>query len=249
MGKETQPVRRRGWIFPSWKMNLAELNQRIIACRLCPRLVKHREKTAENPPARFRGEKYWAKPLPGFGDPEARVLVVGLAPAAHGGNRTGRMFTGDSSGDTLMKALYRAGFSNIDRSISVDDGLVLRDVYITAVVRCAPPDNKPTRREIQNCTSYFVEELKLLKNVRVIVTLGRVAFEHVFRVFRDLRWFEGPTPAFSHGEEYRFSGVLFGRPLPVVLACYHPSRQNTSTGRLTQEMIDAVFRLAKAVVG
>lgn len=230
-------------------MNWTELNRRIVSCRLCPRLVKHREAAAANPPTRFRNESYWARPLPGFGDVEARVLVVGLAPAAHGGNRTGRMFTGDSSGNTLMKALYRAGFANIDHSVSAEDGLILKDIYLTAVVRCPPPGNKPSKKEMENCLPFLVEELKILGNVRVVVALGRVAFEGLFKLFRREGSLEDRVPTFRHGGEYRLRGELFGRELPVVLACYHPSRQNTNTGRLTQEMIDAVFQRARAIVG
>ncbi|MCS6783736.1 MAG: uracil-DNA glycosylase [Candidatus Caldarchaeum sp.] len=230
-------------------MKLDDLNRRIVSCMVCPRLVKHREEVAENPPARFRGEKYWAKPLPGFGDVDARILVVGLAPAAHGGNRTGRMFTGDSSGNTLMKALYRAGYANIDTSVSADDGLVLKDVYLTAVVRCPPPANKPTQQEISNCLPYLAEELKILRNICVAVALGRVAFEGLFKLFKREKAFEGKTPVFRHGGTYRVSGFLYGRPLPIIIACYHPSRQNTNTGRLRQEMIDAVFLRAREFVG
>ncbi|MEM4381278.1 MAG: uracil-DNA glycosylase [Candidatus Caldarchaeum sp.] len=230
-------------------MTLEELNNRIISCRLCPRLVENRERVAGNPPPRYRSERYWARPLTGFGDVDARLLVVGLAPAAHGGNRTGRMFTGDSSGETLVKSLYRAGFANKDRSVSRDDGLVLKDAYITAVVRCAPPRNKPTAAEINNCVQYLAEELKLLKNVKVCVALGRLAFTAYLRLLR-LEGFKPKKPLmFKHGVVYRLEGLLYGRAVPTLIASYHPSRQNTSTGRLTQRMLDLVFLKARAIVG
>lgn len=230
-------------------MNLEDLAQQIINCRRCPRLVRHREEAAAHPPKRFRGERYWAKPLPGFGDLNARVLVVGLAPAAHGGNRTGRMFTGDSSGNTLMKALHAAGFANIDSSVSADDGLVLKDVYLTAVVRCPPPDNKPLSSEVINCLPYLVEEMRRLTNVKVVVALGRLAFDTYLRLLKREGTVNGKMPVFSHGAEYRLNGSFLGRPLPVLLVSYHPSQQNTYTGRLTQRMIDSVFLRAKAIVG
>ncbi len=229
-------------------MSIEELNYRIISCKLCPRLAKYREAVARNPPKRFRGQAYWAKPLPGFGDVKGRVLVLGLAPAAHGGNRTGRMFTGDSSGDTLVKALHRAGFANMDRSVSRDDGLVLKDVYVTAVVRCAPPDNKPAKQEVENCLPYLIEELRMLENVVVVVALGRIAFETFFRLMRRMNAYTGRMPRFRHGAVYRLKGSFNGRPLPTVIASYHPSRQNTNTGRLTQRMIDSVFHRARAIV-
>lgn len=230
-------------------MSFEDLNNRIISCKLCPRLVKYREEVAKNPPKRFRGQTYWAKPLPGFGDVGARVLVLGLAPAAHGGNRTGRMFTGDSSGDTLVRALHRAGFANMGRSISINDGLVLKDVYITAVVRCAPPDNKPAKQEVENCLPYLIEELRMLENVVVVVALGRFAFETFFRLMRRMNAYSGRIPRFRHGAIYRLNGSFNRKPLPTVIASYHPSRQNTSTGRLTQRMIDSVFHRARAIAG
>ncbi|MEM2593012.1 MAG: uracil-DNA glycosylase [Thermofilaceae archaeon] len=230
-------------------MSLDDLNARIISCRLCPRLVRHREKAAENPPPRYRLEKYWAKPLPGFGDVNARLLVIGLAPAAHGGNRTGRMFTGDSSGNTLMKSLYRAGFANIDRSENRDDGLILKDAYLTAVVRCAPPGNKPNSSEVNNCVQYLAEELRLLDKVKVCVTLGRLAFSTYIRLLRREGFLQSRRLVFRHGAVYKLEGTLYGRPIPTLIASYHPSRQNTNTGRLTQRMLDAVFLKAKAIVG
>jgi len=226
-------------------MSFELLNKKIVNCRSCPRLVRFREWAAANPPRRFRGEAYWAKPLTGFGDVKARILVLGLAPAAHGGNRTGRMFTGDSSGNTLMKSLYRNGFANREESIRRDDGLVLRDVFLTAVVRCPPPDNKPLKSEIENCLSYFVEEFKMLENVRVCVVLGRIAFDSFLKFLKSNGVIIDRKPRFRHGGVYRFQGKIFGRGVPLLIASYHPSRQNTSTGRLTQNMLDNVFRLAR----
>ncbi len=230
-------------------MSFEELNKRIISCKLCPRLVKYREKVAEDPPPRYRSERYWAKPLPGFGDVNAKVVVIGLAPAAHGGNRTGRMFTGDSSANTLMRSLYRAGFANMERSERCDDGLVLKNIYLTAIVRCAPPENKPTSREINNCIQYLSEELKLLKNVKVCITLGRLPFSTYLKLIRLEGVLQSSKPSFRHGAVHRLKGMLHGRPLPILISSYHPSRQNTNTGRLTQQMLDRVFLKARAIVG
>jgi len=227
-----------------------KLNQEIISCKLCPRLVWYREYSAINRPRRYIREEYWAKPITGFGDINARILVIGLAPAAHGGNRTGRIFTGDSSGNTLMKALYEVGLSNKPNSINRDDGLQLRDVYLTAVVRCVPPENKPSREEIANCTRYLVHELQLLKNTRVVITLGRIAFDTFLRVAKaqQIKPQRVRKLEFKHGRLYRFAGVFFGRKPPVLIASYHPSRQNTQTGRLTHAMLVQVFRKALKTV-
>lgn len=214
----------------------------IIACRRCPRLVAHRELVARAKRRQFRDEQYWGRPLPGFGDPAARLLVVGLAPAAHGGNRTGRMFTGDQSGDWLFRALHDAGFANQARSDRRDDGLVLRDAYVTAAARCAPPDNKPTIGELAMCRPYLVRERVLLRNVRVVVALGRIAFAAVLATDR----LHGvtlpkPLPRFGHDAVAAVGDV-------TVVASYHPSRQNTQSGKLTREMLDAVFSRARAVI-
>jgi uracil-DNA glycosylase family 4 len=218
--------------------SLAELNERVINCRRCPRLVEWREATAAKPPRRYAGEEYWARPLPGFGDPQARVLVVGLAPAAHGGNRTGRIFTGDRSGDWLYAALYRAGYANQPHSRHRDDGLRLRDAYVAAVVRCPPPKNRPTPRERDNCLPYLVEELELLGRVRVLVALGSFAWDGALRALR-ARGHEvpRPRPRFGHGAEAEIGDY-------TLLGCYHPSQQNTFTGKLTEEMMDAIFARA-----
>ena len=223
---------------------LADLHERVTACRLCPRLVAWREEVAETKRAAFAEEDYWGRPVPGFGDPAARLLVVGLAPAAHGANRTGRMFTGDRSGDWLYGALHRAGFANQAESVSRADGLTLTDCYITAVVRCAPPANKPTSGERDACRSFLEEELQRLTSVRVMVSLGKFAYDQLWRILKD-RGHALPTPRtpFTHGGE-----VAVGPGL-TLLASYHPSQQNTFTGTLTREMFDAVWNRAKELMG
>lgn len=213
---------------------LRALTDEIVRCRACPRLVEWREAVAANPRASFRGERYWGRPVPGFGDPGAHVLVVGLAPAAHGGNRTGRIFTGDRSGDWLFGALYRAGYANQATSVSADDGLELRDAYIAAAVRCAPPANRPTPEERDRCLPYLAREIELLPNVRVIVVLGGFAYDALAKVVTLPR----PRPRFGHGVEVAAGAV-------TVLCCYHPSQQNTFTGKLTEPMLDAIFLRAR----
>jgi uracil-DNA glycosylase family 4 len=214
---------------------LAALTEEIGACRACPRLVAWREQVGREKRASFASEEYWAKPVPGFGDPDASVLVVGLAPAAHGGNRTGRVFTGDRSGDWLFRSMWRAGLANQPESVSRDDGLRLVDAYIAAVVRCAPPANKPTVDERDRCRPYLARELALLPRVRVIVVLGAFAYENVAALL-GVR----PRPRFGHGVE-----------VPVgdrtIVCCFHPSQQNTFTGKLTEAMLDAVFARAAAL--
>jgi uracil-DNA glycosylase len=223
---------------PGHPLALAKLASEIHACRLCPRLVEWREEQAANPPPRYRGEDYWARPLAGFGDPAARVAIVGLAPAAHGANRTGRIFTGDRSGDWLYAAMHRAGFANQSTSTHRGDGLELIDAYVTAVVRCAPPANRPTPEERDTCLPYLERELELLKNCQTIVALGSFAWDGSLRALRDLG--EGtprPKPKFGHGAQ---ANVGLWR----LIGCYHPSQQNTFTGRLTEPMLDAVFSRA-----
>ena len=228
---------------------LEKLNRRIISCKACPRLVRYRRYAALHKPARYKNERYWARPLPGFGDVQARILVLGLAPAAHGGNRTGRMFTGDSSGNTLIRSLYETGFANKPESIKADDGLILKGVYITASVRCAPPNNKPTAEERSKCIKYLVEEFRILRNVRVVVALGRIAFDTFLTIAKNVNVYsaEGKRPMFVHGGVYHFVGRFFGREAPVLLASYHPSRQNTNTGRLSQRMLTDVFLKAREI--
>lgn len=216
---------------------LAELNKEVVNCTRCPRLAKYIRAVGGQKVKRFLGEEYWARPLPSWGDPKARLLIVGLAPAAHGGNRTGRMFTGDSSGDWLARALHETGFANQPTSASKDDGLVIRDAYITAAVRCAPPGNKPTASEISNCSRYLSAELSLMTNVRVVLALGRIAFDAYCRA-EGLRGIK-----FGHRTQYALHN---GRTL---IASYHPSRQNTNTGRLTWKMWLDVFHAARGILG
>jgi uracil-DNA glycosylase len=224
------------------RVALAALTAEIVACRRCPRLVEWREKVAREKVARFRGETYWGRPVPGFGDPEARILLVGLAPAAHGGNRTGRVFTGDASGDFLWAALHRAGLADRPSSRRADDGLTLTDVYIAAAVRCAPPANKPTPEERDNCAPYLGRELALLERVRVLVALGSYGWDASLRAMASngVRPTSASKPRFGHGAE-----VAVGRY--VLLGTYHPSQQNTFTGRLTPAMVDDVVSRAKEV--
>jgi uracil-DNA glycosylase family 4 len=224
--------------------SLNHLNDVIIRCRKCPRLVAHREAVAKDPPLRYRGQKYWAKPLPGFGDPSARIYIVGLAPAANGGNRTGRIFTGDRSGDWLYRTLYRVGLANQESSVSIDDGLKITKTYISAAVRCAPPDNKPTVQEFENCRPYLVEDWSILKP-SVIVALGSLAYNSVKKVLKgqqpDLRQFR--FPAFGHGQKAKLPDGT------VILCSYHPSQQNTFTGKLTPQMFQNIFIQAKQEAG
>jgi len=223
---------------------LAELESRVTACRRCPRLVEWREQVAHKKRASFRDETYWGRPVPGFGDPGARILVVGLAPAAHGANRTGRMFTGDRSGDWLFRALFRAGLASRAASTARDDGLVLRDTFITAAVRCAPPANKPTPDEREACRPWLEGELDLLAHVRVIVALGGYAYAQVLRLMEARgAALPRPRPPFAHGREVAPEGG------PTVLASYHPSQQNTFTGTLTEEMFDRVWARARSLAG
>jgi len=217
---------------------LGEIHQRIIECQRCARLRGYCAEIARTRKRAYRDDEYWGKPVPGFGDPHARLLVLGLAPAAHGGNRTGRVFTGDGSGDFLMRAMHATGFANIPTSRHVGDGLELRDAYIAAAVRCAPPDNKPTPVEIAACHTHLVSEAAALPRLRAIVCLGRIGFDAAWRLLATRGVRAKPKPAFEHGRVYRTSSL-------TVIGSYHPSRQNTNTGRLTPRMLASVFRLAR----
>jgi len=215
-------------------VSLAELEARIVACRACPRLVAWREEVAEVKRAAFADQTYWGRPVPGFGDPDARVFVLGLAPAAHGANRTGRVFTGDRSGDWLFASMYRTGYANQPTSVSADDGLRLIGLWVAAAVRCAPPANKPTPQERDRCLPYARQELELLSQVSVIVCLGAFAWDAALRILGGAR----PRPAFGHLAEAQVGGY-------TLLGSYHPSQQNTFTGKLTEPMTDAVFERAR----
>jgi uracil-DNA glycosylase family 4 len=218
--------------------SLGQVTDEVVSCRACPRLVAWRELVAVEKRASYAADTYWGRPVPGFGDPKASLLVVGLAPAAHGGNRTGRVFTGDRSGDWVFRALWRFGFANQPTSVSVDDGLRLRGAWVSAVVRCAPPANRPTPEERDRCVPYLARELALLADVRVVVALGQFAYEAVCRLHA-----VRPRPRFGHGVEIELPA---GRTL---VASYHPSQQNTFTGTLTEPAFDAVFSRAAELVG
>jgi uracil-DNA glycosylase family 4 len=217
---------------------LRRITDEVVSCRKCPRLVAWREEAAASRPRRYADWHYWARPLPGFGDPEARLLVVGLAPAAHGGNRTGRIFTGDRSGDWLYASLHRTGWANKPTSEHREDGLELKGAYVAAAVRCAPPANRPTPAERDNCLPYLERELQALDEVRAVVALGSFAWDASLRMFATLGHRVKPRPRFGHAAETTLGPYAF-------LGCYHPSQQNTFTGVLTEEMTDAVFSRAR----
>ncbi len=222
---------------------LTRLHRTIIRCHKCPRLVRWREQASKYPPRRYRGESYWAKPIPGFGDPRARLLIVGLAPAAHGGNRTGRVFTGDRSGDWLYGALHTNGFANQPNSDHLNDGLKLKNCYVTAAVRCAPPTNKPLRDEFENCRPYLMQELVLLRHVEVVIALGKIAFDSFLKAHGDNGGtIPKPRPQIGHGTTVHLDGGL------TLIASYHPSQQNTFTGKLTREMFHAIFDRVRRVL-
>jgi uracil-DNA glycosylase len=216
---------------------IQQINDDIVKCERCPRLLRHCQTVALQKRKSFSLDEYWGKPVPGFGDPNARIVIFGLAPAAHGANRTGRMFTGDRSGEWLYRALHKAGFSNQPTSVSREDGLQLHGVYLTASVRCAPPHNKPTPDEIKNCQDYLARDLAALNEVKVFIALGRIAFEQAWKHLG-----EGTRPPFDHGQV-----IALANGTHLVLS-YHPSQQNTFTGRLTEPMFDDVFRTASALI-
>ena len=226
------------------KKELENLQETVIDCRKCPRLVSYLGYVSGNKPKRYRDWNYWARPLPSFGDPEARVLIIGLAPAANGGTRTGRMFTGDRSGEWLFGALHRFGFANQPNSNHRDDGFILRDCYITATIRCAPPKNKPLPEEIENCRPYFLKEIDLLNKVRVIVPLGQIAFTQTLKTLR-LKGYEIPSLAFGHGKSYALRTPNSQLRTFTLVVTYHPSQQNTQTGKLTQPMFHKIFETVR----
>jgi uracil-DNA glycosylase family 4 len=228
---------------PGGSTRLDELARRVVTCTRCPRLVAWREEAAANPPRRYAGERYWARPLPGFGDRNARLVVIGLAPGAHGANRTGRMFSGDRSGEWLYGAMHRVGFATRPTSRGRGDELRLDRAYITAVVRCAPPGNRPLPGERDNCVPYLVEELPLLPQARVLLALGAFAWDGALLTARALgHEVPRPKPRFAHGAEIELGPY-------VLLGSYHVSQQNTFTGKLTREMLDAIFARARALAG
>jgi uracil-DNA glycosylase len=223
-------------------VSLDSIRQQVVACTACPRLREYCARIAREKRAAYRDETYWGKPVPGFGDPKARLLVLGLAPGAHGANRTGRMFTGDSSGAFLMRAMHAAGFANLPLSRDREDGLRLRDAYILAAVRCAPPDNKPTPDEIARCQPHLEAEWSALPRIQVVVALGRLAYDAYWRVMRTRGITVSPKPAFGHGLEHATPGA------PIVIGSFHPSQQNTFTGKLTPDMLEAVFQRAATLI-
>lgn len=225
------------------RQRLHQVQHEVIRCTKCPRLTRYRQRVAAVKVRRYRSWEYWGRPIPSFGDPEARVLVLGLAPAAHGGNRTGRIFTGDRSGDWLFRALYIHGFANQPTSIARGDGLKLDDCYVTAALRCAPPQNRPARRELENCRPYLLREVSLLSKVRVVIALGRIAFDTFLRVCRERDiTLPRPRPRFGHGVRFSLPSGL------MLIASYHPSQQNTLTRRLTRPMFHAIFREARRLL-
>ncbi len=217
--------------------SLLQINEEVVACRKCPRLVRYREAVAREKRRAFRDWDYWGKPVPGFGDPKARLMILGLAPAAHGANRTGRMFTGDRSGDFLYKAMYGAGFASQPTSLHIGDGLALKDAYISATARCAPPANKPLPSELANCQPYFVREMEVLRP-KVILVLGGIALRSYLEILKQQRHIVSfAAYPFGHGTVHQLP-----HPLPRLVASYHPSQQNTFTGKLTDRMLLKIFR-------
>jgi len=224
--------------------NLHTLASAVVACTLCPRLVEYRCRVAEGKVRGFKGEEYWGRPVPGFGDPDARLLVLGLAPAAHGGNRTGRVFTGDGTSRFLMKALYEGGFANQPTSEHRDDGLVLRGVYLTAAVKCAPPENRPTSEEVVNCSRYLREELRMLPSLKVVLTLGRLAFDAYASCLAEVCKVDTRALKFRHGTIYRFE-----QGLPILFVSYHPSPRNTQTGLLSADSFKRIIAEIRRALG
>jgi len=221
---------------------LRKLDKETVQCELCPRLIKHCNKIAKDKRKSYLDWEYWGKPVANFGDYNGSVLIVGLAPAAHGANRTGRMFTGDRSGDWLYRALHKSGFANQAKSSSVKDGLKLKNALVTAVAHCAPPDNKPTREEIQNCEPFLIRTFESMKKLRVVLALGNIGWSETFRYFKAQELWSGATPKFGHGAEAELDNGL------IVIGSYHPSQQNTFTKRLTEPMFDSIFNRINEVI-
>jgi uracil-DNA glycosylase family 4 len=233
-------------------MALAEVHTTIVSCERCPRLRSYCRRVAQEKKRAYRDDTYWGRPVPGFGDPDARLLLIALAPAAHGANRTGRAFTGDGvggSGDFLMSALYRTGFANMPTSTHAQDGLRLSDAYIACAVRCAPPDNKPLPEEISRCLDHLDAEVAQLGRVRVVVALGKIGFDAWLQLLRRRGGVPSPRPQFGHGVVVKMDGTKMGEGLPTLIGCYHPSRQNTNTGKLTPAMMESVFKKARRLLG
>jgi uracil-DNA glycosylase family 4 len=232
------------FFYPISLTKLQALNREVIACELCPRLREYCTRVAEVKRRAYRDQEYWGKPVPGFGDPHAKLLIIGLAPAAHGGNRTGRVFTGDRSGDFLYRALYQTGFASQPESVSRNDGMKLTGAYIAAAVRCAPPDNKPNPDEFRNCRPYLEREIDLLKDLRVVVALGKIAFDAYLGILRDRGVIRSRAAfLFAHNREHQ---IAEGQP--ILISSYHPSQQNTSTGKLTATMLRDVFERARTLL-
>ena len=229
-------MKKNGRNFASIGLN--ELAGEIISCRKCPRLVSFREKVAKAKTKRYQDQEYWGKPVPGFGPADSRLVIIGLAPAAHGGNRTGRVFTGDLSAKFLMKCLYKAGFANHDYSISIDDGLKLNDCYILAAVRCVPPDNIPTKEEMKNCFPFLTRELKLLENTRAVLLLGKIAFDSYVSYLKYTGTELPRKMTFGHGKSYLIGNIM-------IYASYHPSPRNTNTGNLSEDMFMSLLTTVK----
>lgn len=240
------PVQLRIAAAPRWPAALADVHHSIVSCERCPRLRQYCRRVAQEKKRAHRDDTYWGRPVPGFGDPNARLLVLGLAPAAHGANRTGRVFTGDGSGDFLMSALHRTGFANIPTARHVNDGLALDGAYIVSAVRCAPPDNKPLPEEIMRCLDHLEREIAQLPHIRVVVALGQIGFEAWLRLLKRRGNAPSPRPRFSHGGIVRLDDR--DAALPTLIGCYHPSRQNTNTGKLTASMMESVFRTARRII-
>ena len=221
--------------------SIQQIHDKVIACKQCPRLVAWREQIAKEKRASFRNEKYWGRALPGFGSSQAKMMVVGLAPAAHGANRTGRMFTGDRSGEWLYRALYKAGFSNQPESLHKEDNLILHQTYITAIVKCAPPANKPSIEERDQCIRYFKQEMQCLTELKVFIALGKFAWDGILKILAEQSLKTSPKPPFKHGAEVTLGDY-------TLLASFHPSQQNTFTGKLTEPMFDSVFERARKLI-